>query len=103
MNNKMTISEAISVLTELSKSKLCSEELKSACGTITETLNKSNNELKSWEEIKEKEVALIKCPGASLYHTTETCPYCKENIGFIGAKRYIKDNYCPNCGTLIKK
>ena len=31
--------------------------------------------------------------------TAETCSNCKVRIGFIGAKQYLFDSVCPNCGA----
>ena len=31
--------------------------------------------------------------------TAETCSVCKARIGFIGAKLYLFDSICPNCGA----
>lgn len=31
--------------------------------------------------------------------TAETCSNCKVRIGFIGAKQYLFDAVCPNCGA----
>lgn len=31
--------------------------------------------------------------------TAETCSECKARIGFVGAKLYLFDGICPNCGA----
>lgn len=31
--------------------------------------------------------------------TSETCSACKARIGFIGAKLYLFDSFCPSCGA----
>ena len=31
--------------------------------------------------------------------TAETCSECKARIGFAGAKLYLFDGICPNCGA----
>lgn len=31
--------------------------------------------------------------------TVETCSECKVRIGFHGAKQYLFDTICPNCGA----
>lgn len=31
--------------------------------------------------------------------TAETCSVCKARIGFIGAKLYLFDSFCPSCGA----
>ena len=51
-----------------------------------------------WLNVKETEVYSPdnRC---TFTHTAETCSVCDIRSGFIGAKLYLYDNHCPNCGA----
>ncbi len=49
-----------------------------------------------WLDIKEIDL-YVPAHKFTVTKTTETCSECKVRIGFIGAKLYLFDGYCPNC------
>ena len=51
-----------------------------------------------WLNVKETEVYAPdhRC---TFTHTAETCSVCNIRSGFIGAKFYLYDKHCPNCGA----
>lgn len=51
-----------------------------------------------WLDVQETDMYV---PDLKLTATTtaETCSVCKARIGFIGAKLYLFDSICPNCGA----
>ena len=51
-----------------------------------------------WKNVKETEIYSPdnRC---TFTHTGQTCSVCNVRIGFIGAKFYLYDGYCPNCGA----
>ena len=53
-----------------------------------------------WEDISETEIPL---PGmmTPITNTVETCSVCKVSVGFVGPKKYLFDNRCPNCGAFM--
>jgi hypothetical protein len=53
-----------------------------------------------WENVKETEMYVPDMKFTTT-HTAETCSACKCRIGFIGAKLYLYDKICPECGALM--
>ena len=51
-----------------------------------------------WEDVMETEM-YVPDMKFTITKTAETCSECKARIGFIGAKRYLFDAICPNCGA----
>lgn len=54
-----------------------------------------------WEDVQETvmHVVTMKLP---ITHTAATCSVCKSRIGFVGPKKYLRDNICPNCGAIME-
>lgn len=54
-----------------------------------------------WRDVLEEEMY---CPDfkTTIIRTRQTCSHCRTRIGFIGQKRYLFDDYCPNCGARMK-
>lgn len=51
-----------------------------------------------WEDVQETEM-YVPDMKFTITKTAETCSACKARIGFIGAKQYLFDAVCPNCGA----
>ena len=51
-----------------------------------------------WEDVQETEM-YVPDMKFTITKTAETCSECKARIGFVGAKRYLSDAICPNCGA----
>lgn len=51
-----------------------------------------------WEDVRETEM-YVPDMRYTITKTAETCSECKARIGFVGAKRYLFDTICPNCGA----
>ena len=51
-----------------------------------------------WKNVKETE-CYSPDHRCTFTHTAQTCSVCNIRIGFIGAKFYLYDGYCPNCGA----
>lgn len=91
--------EAIQELKEYKDSKYCPEHLDKPIETAIENLSQGRTAIGTWEDIVEKDVPVYDRPHLTSYRTSQTCSVCKTRITLIGAKRYLKDNYCPNCGA----
>lgn len=51
-----------------------------------------------WENVQETEM-YVPDMKLTITKTAETCSECKARIGFVGAKQYLFDTLCPNCGA----
>ena len=51
-----------------------------------------------WLDIQETEM-YVPDMKFTITKTAETCSNCKARIGFVGAKQYLFDAICPNCGA----
>lgn len=51
-----------------------------------------------WLDVRETEM-YVPDMKFTITKTTETCSACKARIGFVGAKQYLFDSVCPNCGA----
>ena len=51
-----------------------------------------------WLDIQETEM-YVPDMKFTITKTAETCSNCKARIGFVGAKQYLLDAICPNCGA----
>ena len=51
-----------------------------------------------WLDIQETET-YVPDMKFTITKTAETCSNCKARIGFVGAKQYLFDAICPNCGA----
>lgn len=51
-----------------------------------------------WLDVKETSL-YVPDRKYTVTHTAETCSACKVRIGFVGAKQYLFDAICPNCGA----
>ena len=51
-----------------------------------------------WEDVQETEM-YVPDMKFTITKTAETCSACKARIVFVGAKRYLFDAICPNCGA----
>ena len=91
--------EAIEKLKEYKDSKYCPATLCKPIDTAIDNLSQGRQAIGKWEDVVEKDVPLHNRPHLTSYHTSQTCSICKTRTTFIGVKRYINDNYCPNCGT----
>ena len=54
-----------------------------------------------WERVTEKSL-YITDEHTTIEITSESCSVCKCRINFKGAKPYINDKYCPNCGAKMQ-
>jgi hypothetical protein len=101
-NTLLRPADAINELKEYRENKYCPQQLHGAIDTAIDTLSQGRQEIGEWEEVVEKDVPVHNRPQLTTYHTSQTCSICKTRVTFIGAKRYIKDNYCPNCGRPMR-
>lgn len=51
-----------------------------------------------WEDVRETEM-YVPDMKYTITKTAETCSECKARISFVGAKRYLFDTICSNCGA----
>lgn len=51
-----------------------------------------------WFDVQETEL-YVPDMKFTMTKTAETCSECKVRIGFVGAKQYLYDAVCPNCGA----
>ena len=51
-----------------------------------------------WLDVQETEMYVPNMK-FTITKTAETCSNCKARIGFVGAKQYLFDAICPNCGA----
>ena len=51
-----------------------------------------------WENVQETDMYVPEMK-FTITKTAETCSVCKSRVGFVGAKQYLFDSICPNCGA----
>lgn len=51
-----------------------------------------------WENVQETDMYVPEMK-FTITKTAETCSVCKARVGFVGAKQYLFDSICPNCGA----
>lgn len=94
--------EAIEDLKEYRENKYCPPYLHNSIDTAIDKLSQGRTPIGTWEDIVEKDIPLHNRPHLTSFQTSETCSICKNRITLTGAKRYLNDNYCPNCGAPMK-